>query len=146
VLGRVAGRGDRAKHRTVYLDLLLVIYGEVIELNGYRPRHDDGRSHCRELEVPRNEVVMQVRVHHESEPESSLLCVPEQPTGVSGRIDGDRVTVAEIDQVAGVAQTLVDDRRDAGPSQLGHRMLRSPAGRITRSVSSAPTTKIAVAR
>ncbi len=141
----VPGRRDDPQDGRSQVDLGAVVHGDVLELGARRPRHQDRSLKLGELQVPRDEVVVQMRVRREPDRQISLAGSFDDPADVAGRVHDQARPAAQIDQMGRVAEALVHDRRDV---QRAHplRHPRERASRIGRSVNRAPTTKIAVAR
>ncbi|MGE3287743.1 MAG: hypothetical protein AB7J32_16850 [Pseudonocardia sp.] len=119
----VSGGGEGGEAQPAQVDLVPVLQPTVRE--GPPPgrgRQQDRAELVCELAAAGQEVRVQVGVGRDADGEAVLAGEPEEGTQIPRGIDGERGAVTEVEQVAGVAQPLVDDQVRGDPGgRGGHR-------------------------
>jgi hypothetical protein len=117
VVGRVAGGCDRAEQDAIgEVDFLTIADVAVWRLEIGAARGDEGRTARGKLGAARHIVGVAVCVGRPRDQEATLLGGFERARGQARRVDRERVSVAQVHEVARVSEPFVDKRGDA----VGH--------------------------
>ena len=113
MVGRVARCGNCAQHQTgTEFDLVAGREPMVRELEVGSFRCQEHRPLRGELGAARDVVGMRVRVGGKGDLEAASVGFVDVAVGNAGRVDDERATVAEIDEVGRMTEALVDERND----------------------------------
>ncbi len=106
----VAGSGEQLQGQPTKVHVLAVFHTGVFECQPCRCHRDDLRSGVRQFTGAGHEVGVNVCFHRKGQADILPLGPAQVRAKVTLRVDDRGAAVAQIDQVAGVTQTLVDDR------------------------------------
>jgi hypothetical protein len=129
VLVGVPGSAQRAQPEATQVELVAVAEAGVVEGATAGGRRDDGRAvGGGELAGTGEEVGVQMGVRGVRDPQRPLGRDRPQLTQVATGVDGQRSTVAEVDEVGGVAEAVVGHRHDG---RAGHAASVGLAGHLS---------------
>jgi len=114
----VAGGGDRTQHQPAQVQLLLVVQALVGEPQLGGAGGEDAGALGGQFAAAGDEVGMQVGLHRKGDPQPPPPGKVQVRGRVADRVDRQRPPVAQVDQVGGVPEPLVDHRDDRNHGRL----------------------------